>query len=589
MPVRIKFIDENSSFLLYADDHKSQESVHYKFGRKKRHLTEPNCWIIPLSEATIACDEFSLADGVEDLFEFIQKEDERNSLAKKIKETPQYADVKLDMPDGIFKGTLMPHQPYASQFMVTQRRCLNLDQMGIGKTVEAMAAMVAAMASDKTIQKVLIVCPSSTVAVWERHFKKFLPIFPYHVAVGQGRRWDNSITITTFDTLARDFMHLDKFDIVIADEIHKCKNPSAKRTLAMAVATMKAKYVWGLTGTAIHNHLGDLFSIMMIVNRNVFGDDQAKFVDKYMDVDMYGQVRGYRNVEDFKKKFHPFFIRRTKDDEQVQLGLPPKVYDEREVILTGTDMTQYEKLEEELILEIEDNTVRVSNILVKMLRLKQICCGRFNPKFTESSKFMALIDLLDEMLGSPEDINKPEPEMYTNGDGNTNDKCVIFSQFQEVIALLDRYLPYKKVCFTGSGDTAVNVKQRPEVVKRFQEDESVKLFLATVQTGGESIDLWRANHVVHFDLWWNPQTALQAEDRCHRFGQKKSVNVYKIIAAGTIEEIIEDMLAKKLHTAATFLDGGDTMDREDMRDILIASRKRRRERYKEVRKKTMKI
>lgn len=410
----------------------------------------------------------------------------------------------------VFKSgqKLYPFQIEGVKFLANQFKAILGDEMGLGKSIQAIVAMRLLFRAAK-ISTCLIICPKSVITDWHRKLEEWAPELRVMKIQGlPGERkihWQmpSHVYLVNYDTLRQDEDISKKdFDLVILDEIQKIKNPISGIT--KAVRKINHKFCWGLSGTPLENRLEELVSIFSYVKPGLL---------KYSDI---------QNPERVKESIKPYFLRRRKRD--VLKNLPKKVQEEVWLELTPAQRKAYDKAEKEGVYHLKEigKTVTIQHIWALISRLKQIC--NYDPSSNQSCKLEYLIEKLKEIVSQ-------------------GDKAIIFSQYpNRTLKFLEPALKkFNPLVYDGS----LSQTQRDYVLRKFQEDDENKIILMSVKSGSLGITLTRANYVFHFDLWWNPSTALQAEDRAHRIGQKKTVFVSSLFTVNTIEERIQKLLSKK--------------------------------------------
>lgn len=397
------------------------------------------------------------------------------------------------------------------------------DDMGLGKTIQILAAI-----SKIKNEKSLIIAPKSLVYNWINEAKKFTPHLKFHNHTGIDRmdrleELDKAqVIVTTYQTFSLDielFKEID-FDFFILDEAHYIKN--AESQAYMACRLIKAKKKIALTGTPVENSLRDLFSILSIVTPGLILDSL---------VEKYATETDPEAIQALAKSLRPFILRRTKDE--VLKDLPKKSEQILFCDLSSAERKKYNELKayywNSLNGKIKEKGFQKSKIeiLEALLRLRQASChpGLLNKNLTSasSSKFDLLLEQLVTIIS----------------DGH---KALVFSQFTGLLGLLRQALDKRNIPFEYLDGKTSN---RAERVKNFQENDSLKVFLISLKAGGVGLNLTSADYVFILDPWWNPAAEAQAIDRAHRFGQKKKVFAYKIIAKNTVEEKILAMQEQK--------------------------------------------
>jgi SNF2-related domain/SNF2 Helicase protein/Helicase conserved C-terminal domain len=469
-----------------------------------------------------------------------------------------------------FVGTLRPYQVRGAGWLATMSdlglgACL-ADDMGLGKTVQLIALLLHRQRSGMTAP-VLLVCPTSVVGNWERELQRFAPAIPFVRHYGSQRARDaesftklepGTVVFTTYGLLRRDWRVLSEVDWSIAalDEAQNIKN-SASRT-AQTARALKADFRVALTGTPVENRLTELWSIFEFLNPRFLGP-QAEFRRTYaIPIERYGQAEV---AEQLKRLTQPFILRRLKSDPTIIQDLPDK--QEMKVIcsLTREQASLYQAVLDEALDKIEnaEGIERRGQVLALLTALKQICnhpaqyLGEPGPLQGRSGKLQRAVEMLEEVL-----------------DGG--DRALVFTQYRE---MGDRLVnEFKRVFGLDVPFLHGGVPQaaRDEMVRRFQEDaRSPPIFVLSVKAGGTGLNLTAANHVFHYDRWWNPAVEDQATDRAYRIGQQRSVQVHKLMCAGTVEDKIDQLLESKRQLAATIVGAGEQwiteLDDTELRDL----------------------
>jgi superfamily II DNA or RNA helicase len=438
------------------------------------------------------------------------------------------------------------------------------DDMGLGKTLQLITHLLALKQSGQLEAPALVVVPTSLVPNWVSEVARFAPSLRVLALHGPQRAEtftrmaENDVILTTYALLPRDVETLKKqpFSLVVLDEAQQVKNP---RTQARrALLALKIPRCVCLTGTPLENHLGELWSQIDLAVPGLLGDEGAfrrhyrAPIEKHQDTAVQ---------ERLNRRIAPFILRRTK--AQVASELPAKTEITRRVVMEPRQRDLYESLRlslaEELREVIAQRGIAHSGIVVldALLKLRQVCCDPRLVKLEaargvrESAKFELLMDMLPALLAEGR-------------------RVLLFSQFTEMLKLIASELDRRRLSYvTLTGET----RDRAEPVQRFQ-DGDVPLFLLSLKAGGVGLNLTAADTVIHYDPWWNPAAEAQASDRAHRIGQDKPVFVYRLITAGTVEERIEELKARKAELADAVLEGGGTRERlsfdESDLDALLA-------------------
>jgi SNF2 family DNA or RNA helicase len=460
-------------------------------------------------------------------------------------------------PD-FFSGELRPYQQRGYSWLHFMKTfgigaCL-ADDMGLGKTVQTIALLSKDAEEASPRRPVLIVCPTSVVGNWQRELSRFGPALRVEVHHGIARKRGEEFTkhlelinvvVSSYALLVRDFESFQniKWRAVILDEAQNIKNAETKQ--ARASRSLTADYRIALTGTPMENNVGELWSIMEFLNRGLLGN-KAEFTRKYfLPIHKQGSNEA---MEELKHITAPFVLRRLKSDPSVISDLPKKLEMKVYCNLTKEQASLYAAAVQELESEIEEleGIERKGKVLATLTKLKQICnhpahfLGDGSSLEGRSGKLTRLTEMLEEVL-------------------QLNERSLIFTQFAEMGELLRVHLQNyfgKEAAFLHGG---VLRKKREEMVERFHDPEDgPPLFVLSLKAGGTGLNLTAANHVFHFDRWWNPAVEDQATDRAYRIGQKKNVQVHKFLCIGTLEERIDDLLEKKKQLAESVVGTGES-------------------------------
>ncbi len=467
--------------------------------------------------------------------------------------SPRVQDT-IDRNAGL-RAELRPYQKVGVQWLYTLRAlglggCL-ADDMGLGKTVQVIAlqSMLQAEGDDQGTD--LLVLPASLVDNWESELTRFAPglraliAHPSRLPSRQIKALPpaeveaHDVVITTYGTAMRTpWMQEFPWRCVVLDEAQAIKNPGAKQT--RAIKKLPARWRLALTGTPVENRLGDLWSIFDFLNPGLLGSAAAfgrlcKSMSRRPD-DGYAPLR---------KLVGPYILRRLKTDKRVISDLPDKTEVTAHCLLSKAQAVLYEQSVEELkqVLEDAEGIERRGIVLAYLMRFKQICNhpsqwlgdGGFEP--ARSGKFQRLAELCEPIDARQE-------------------KVLVFTQFRTMTGPLQHHL---SGCFDRPGlvlHGGTPVKKRQGLVRQFQEDETVPFMILSLKVGGTGLNLTAANHVVHFDRWWNPAVENQATDRAFRIGQNRNVLVHKFVCKGTVEERIDQLIAGKQRLSDEVLAGG---------------------------------
>jgi SNF2 family DNA or RNA helicase len=461
---------------------------------------------------------------------------------------------ELPAPDG-FQGTLRPYQVRGYSWLGFLRRwglgaCL-ADDMGLGKTVQTLALIQRDWRQHQ--RPVLLICPMSVVGNWQKEAARFTPDLPVLVHHGlkrvKGKAFaeqagKHALVLSSYGLLQRDFEVFKevRWAGLILDEAQNVKNPETKQ--ARAARGLAADYRCALTGTPVENHVGDLWSLMEFLNPGFLGT-QADFRRNFF---VPIQARQDQDATcRLKQLTGPFILRRLKTDKTVIADLPAKMEMNVFCTLTREQASLYAAVVKDAGKEIDkaEGIQRKGVVLATLSKLKQVCnhpaqfLGDNSAIPGRSGKLARLTEMLEEAL-------------------ETGDLALVFTQFAEMGALIRKHLQEtfgKEVLFLHGG---LSKKHRDAQVSRFQADgDGPQVFVLSLKAGGTGLNLTAANHVFHFDRWWNPAVENQATDRAFRIGQKRNVQVHKFICAGTLEEKINEMIERKQAIAGGVVGSGE--------------------------------
>ncbi len=455
-----------------------------------------------------------------------------------------------------FVGELRPYQELGYDWLDFLRSwglgaCL-ADDMGLGKTIQTLALLQRERERGED-RPALIVCPTSVLANWEHEAGRFTPGLTSYVHHGPGRPrgWeflqqaqDHGIVLTSYALLQRDLEDLSMLQWagLILDEAQNIKNPDTKQS--RAVRALVADYRVALTGTPVENHVGDLWSIMDFLNPGSLGSEPEFKRSFFLPIQAH---RDREASERLQKMTGPFILRRLKTDRSIISDLPEKLEMKVFCALTGEQGQLYEGIVEEAEKKIQDaeGIERRGVILATLSKLKQVCnhpahfLGDGSDLEGRSGKLTRLTEMIEEILESGE-------------------RTVLFSQFAVMGTLLQEHLQDRfgrEVLFLHGGTPK---RRRDAMVARFQsEGDAPSIFVLSLKAGGTGLNLTAANHVFHFDRWWNPAVENQATDRAFRIGQKRNVQVHKFVCAGTLEERIDAMIERKRSIADDIVGSGE--------------------------------
>jgi non-specific serine/threonine protein kinase len=438
-----------------------------------------------------------------------------------------------------FKATLRHYQQMGLNWLAFMRGMgfgsLLADDMGLGKTVQILA-LLDRLREVEPGAKTLLVVPASLLVNWQKEAAKFTPRLRVFVVHGGNTEFsldEADLFVTTYAMAARlEKLAAVVWNLLILDEAQAIKNPGVKQT--KAVKDIESDVRIAMTGTPIENRLADLWSLFDFLNPGLLGTTKefTNFTKKLKDApEGYSKLRG---------AVSPFILRRLKTDKSVISDLPDKNEIKQFTMLTKKQVALYSALVQDVqrgLLEKENTGMeRKGKILAAIMKFKQICNhpdqfngqGAFDPK--HSGKFDALAEICETIRDKHESV-------------------LVFTQFREMCEPLSRYLG---TLFGRSGlviHGGVTPKKRGDIVEKFSS-AYVPFMVLSLKAGGLGLNLTAANHVIHFDRWWNPAIENQATDRAFRIGQTKGVMVHKFVTTGTVEEKIDQMIESKQKLAA---------------------------------------
>jgi SNF2 family DNA or RNA helicase len=445
------------------------------------------------------------------------------------------------------------------------------DDMGLGKTVQLLAWLLhRKKKASRDKRPALLIAPTSVLGNWEREAERFAPDLRMvrHYGADRARKpgdvphGPGTLVVTSYGLLRRDAQLLSAVDwsTAVLDEAQNIKN--AASATARAARSLRATHRFALTGTPVENRLAELWSIFEFTNPGLLGPLESFRREFAVPIERYGNDAAAGRLRQIAS---PFLLRRLKSDPAIIRDLPPK--NEMKVIctLTREQATLYQAVVDEEMRAIEsaDGIERRGRVLALLMFLKQICnhpaqyLGEAGPLPRRSGKLDRIAEMLEEAVAE-------------------GDKALVFTQFREMGDRLTAHFQDRlgvEVAFLHGGTPR---KARDEMVRRFQEEpHGPRIFILSVKAGGTGLNLTAASHVFHFDRWWNPAVEDQATDRAHRIGQKRTVQVHKLLCAGTVEEKVDLMLERKRELASKVVSTGEKwiteLGNSELRDLFSLS------------------
>ena len=480
------------------------------------------------------------------------------------------ADRRLEAvrTPGGFSGSLRPYQERGLAWLrflggLGLGACL-ADDMGLGKTVQLLAVLLAERPGARAPEgpggpdgacrrPTLLVCPMSVVGNWQREASRFAPDLRVHVHHGMGRLGGaelaaaaaaSDLVITTYALAARDQESLAAIEWgrVVLDEAQNVKTSTAKQT--KAVRALRAPERVALTGTPVENRLTELWSIMEFLNPGLLGAYAEFRAHVATPVERYRDEEATRLL---KRVTQPFILRRLKTDRTIIADLPDKVEMKVFCNITREQATLYQAVLDEMMERIaaSEGIERSGLVLAGLMKLKQV--------LNHPAQMLRDGSRLDGRSGKLARTEEILEEVLAAGE-----KALVFTQFSEMGELLQGHLAARfahEVLFLHGGTPK---RLRDEMVERFQSSAGPPVFVLSLKAGGTGLNLTAASHVIHFDRWWNPAVEDQATDRAFRIGQRRDVQVRKLVCVGTLEERIDGMIEDKRELAGRIVGSGES-------------------------------
>ena len=448
------------------------------------------------------------------------------------------------------------------------------DDMGLGKTVQVIACLVNEAGTQDGQAPTLLIAPTSVLGNWRKELERFAPQLRTLLHQGSARSKDeqafkaacreHDVVVTSFALARLDEKLLRgmTWRRVVVDEAQNIKNPQAAQT--RAITKLSAPRRLALTGTPVENRLRDLWSIFNFLNPGYLGRE-AQFRKTFETPIQKGN--DLARSATLKRLVEPFILRRLKTDKRIIDDLPDKIEQRMYCNLTPEQASLYEAVVRDVDAQLEEaeGIGRKGLILATLLRLKQICNhpAQFlqdGSAFTSerSHKLKRLAEMTEEAIESGQSL-------------------LIFTQFTEIGAALERYMASTQHYNTYYLHGGTSSSRRDRMIAEFQDPESEpSVFILSLRAGGVGITLTKANHVFHFDRWWNPAVEDQATDRAFRIGQRKNVFVHKFVAIGTMEERIDAMIEDKKRISSAIVGADESwlteLDNETFKDLIALRR-----------------
>jgi uncharacterized Zn finger protein/ERCC4-related helicase len=480
---------------------------------------------------------------------------------------------EIDLPKGI-NAQLRPYQHRGYSWMYRNAKIgfgsVLADDMGLGKTLQVITTLLK-YKEDGLLdnEKALVVAPTGLLVNWQTEIEKFAPTLKTKIYHGPNRKFekedDFDVLISSYGIVRSDAAALKKkkWHSLVIDEAQNIKNSNTEQSKALK--TIGANHFIAMSGTPVENRLSELWSIMDYSNRGFFGNSK-EFNETY---GIPIQINNDVEVADkLKKVTAPFMMRRLKSDKSIISDLPDKIEMDCYSTLAKEQASLYEQTLKKAMEDIEgieakDSKamfVRQGLVLQMIMALKQICNHptQFLKNNILDASLSGKLDLLFDKLDSIVD---------------SGEKVLIFTQYTEMGNLLKHFITerYKEEPLFYNG--SCSLKQRTEMVDNFQNNRADKIFILSLKAAGTGLNLTAANHVIHYDLWWNPAVESQATDRAYRIGQKSNVMVHRFITKNTFEERINDMIQSKKALAEMTVSTGENwignLSNKELKELFV--------------------
>ena len=487
--------------------------------------------------------------GLEDMGVKLKADDDFKQMMTRIREAD---GMTFAVPANIH-AELRPYQQQGFEWMSRLAHwgagaCL-ADDMGLGKTLQSITLMQARAAQGPQ----LVLMPTSVMLNWRAELNRFAPALNIKLLNQQGadrkalveQAEEGDVLLSTYGLLVTEgeLLASRRWTTIVLDEAHTIKNRDTQTS--KAAMQLQADFRLMLTGTPLQNHLSEIWNLFQFANPGLLGSYQ-QFTDRFiLPIERDHDQERQRLL---RRMLSPFLLRRTKDD--VLSELPEKTEITLRVELSPDEQALYDNLRQEAIANLEQGTKSALQTLAEITRLRQAACHPrlINPQLQiPSSKTAAFINLVQELQQS-------------------NHRALVFSQFTSHLALIREALDAQQMPYLYL-DGSTSAQERNRLVKQFQTGD-MPLFLISLKAGGLGLNLTSADYVVHLDPWWNPAIEDQASDRAYRIGQERPVTVYRLIAAGTIEEKIIRLHQNKRSLADALLQEADMFAQISADDVI---------------------
>jgi SNF2 family DNA or RNA helicase/uncharacterized Zn finger protein len=461
-------------------------------------------------------------------------------------------ETEIAQPDGV-KATLRPYQQRGWKWLYRNANLglgsIIADDMGLGKTLQVITLLFRFKEEGRlNNHPALIIVPTTLIFNWQKEIERFAPELTASIYHGTGRKFSDNgydLLITSYGIARSDIEILQKkkWSVIIIDEAQNIKNPGTEQT--KAVKKLKAPVKIAMSGTPVENRLSEYWSIFDFTQKGYLGSMKYFKEQIATPIEMF---RDEKQLDRFKKITSPFILRRLKTDKNIISDLPEKIENNQLVTLTREQTAIYQNVVDSMLSIIkteESSSMKRSGLIFKLMTaLKQIC--------NHPSQYLKKDEFNAELSGKAVMLLELLQSIYEN-----NEKVLIFTQYKEMgdilVRMIESHFGNRTLFLHGS----TSLKIRKELVQDFQEKGQYKTFILSIKAGGTGLNLTAANHVIHYDLWWNPAVESQATDRAFRIGQHKNVMVYRMITKGTFEEKINEMLLAKKELANLTVTAGE--------------------------------
>ncbi len=477
-------------------------------------------------------------------------------LTKEVRELMDFlmSGQGLELPHNL-QAQLRPYQVRGYEWLYKNARLgfgsIIADDMGLGKTLQVITTLLK-FKQDQTINdknKALVVLPTSLLTNWQKEITRFAPDLEAVVYHGSNRKWDikgKDVILTTYGVIRSEttVFSKEKWAIMVIDEAQNIKNPNTAQS--KSVKKINAKVKIAMSGTPVENRLTEYWSIFDFSNKgylktiNTFKSDFAYPIEVEKD---------QRVLRNFRKVTAPFILRRLKSDKTIIKDLPDKIEMNQYCTLTSEQTALYQNVIAKYMPDIESPSAttisRQGAILTLLTALKQVCnhptqfAKKGDADANLSGKTQFLFNLLENIL-------------------ETDEKILIFTQYAQMGELLATMIKATFGINAPFLHGGLSRDKRDEMVENFQTKPNTRILILSLKAGGTGLNLTAANHVVHYDLWWNPAVEAQATDRAYRIGQQRNVNVHRFISQGTMEEKIDKLIQSKKNLAEMSVTTGES-------------------------------